>query len=298
VLSTSIDEDGRAKVVLGIDESDGEGEGANGRKRRRQRPAPVATADDECAVIGAVIPRGLPKPMVRPPMRPPMRPGMRPGIRPPMRPPAKAKPRAMMPKLNPFAKPLQISLEEDENAKAARIAARAARAEKAKEEADQRRKDKKKKKKRKRDSSSSSGGSDSERERHMQALFQLGRMPVGGGQVASDLCTGGIGMGPPPLSATMEAASAKIGVCTKFLMGDCTSGEMCNQKHPSDPADIARWIGYFNRQPCKHGNMCTIDKCLYDHPNRAGYNPTGTGLPLEPGKVASRDPRHLVGTSL
>lgn len=348
VLATSIDaESGKAKIVLGIDDSGDEGAGGSGKKRRRTRPAPAAqsVAEDECAVIGAIIPKvpkpmdecavigavipKVPKPMVRPPMRPAMRPAMRPpmrlGMRPPMRPGmrppmrlpmrmplrpgmrplAKPKPRAIMPKVNPFAKPVKISLEDDEAAKAARIAARAARAEKAREEKEERRqKEKKKKKKRKRGESSSSS-TDSQQERHLQALAQLGKRPMGApmGIENNGLVTGGFGMGPPPISSVMEAASSKIGVCTKFLMGDCNSGDMCNQKHPSDPADIARWIGYFNRQPCKHGNLCTIEKCLYDHPNRAGYNPApmcgpGGFLPLEPGKVRSVDPRLLVGTSL
>ncbi|CAK0858956.1 unnamed protein product, partial [Prorocentrum cordatum] len=125
------------------------------------------------------------------------------------------------------------------------------------------------KKKRSKSSSSSSMGVAG----RMQAAIRPNAMPMKtlGMAAYADMTTGGFGMLPSGYSnATGSMDGAKT--CMKYLAGCCPLGTSCPNNHPSDPADMARWIQYFNKLPCKSGANCTNDKCLYEHPNKPTWN--------------------------
>mmetsp|Transcript_35581 Transcript_35581/g.83147 ORF Transcript_35581/g.83147 Transcript_35581/m.83147 type:complete len:257 (+) Transcript_35581:98-868(+) len=81
------------------------------------------------------------------------------------------------------------------------------------------------------------------------------------------MVTGGTGLGP----GGVELAGVHGQVCMKFLQQECPMGDKCQFHHPRDVAESNKWVQWFNRTPCKYGNMCKSLKCLYDHPNRPGF---------------------------
>lgn len=143
--------------------------------------------------------------------------------------------------------------------------------------------DRAKKKRRRQRSSSSSAASKEDREAH-QTMLQAAAasrpaLRYGGlGAGMLDVISGGLGGTPVSLGA--DGLNRKV--CVKFLQGECPSGRSCLESHPTNPADRAQWISYFNRQPCKYGDQCVSLKCLYEHPHRAGYS----GGPLTLGGVS------------
>lgn len=226
----------------------------------------VEEGSDEVLVVGGDVARR--RPAVRPKAaarRAPAKAGV------PMRP--APRPRLVQPKrltFNPFAKPVQITVEDDET-RIAKIKARVEKARASRSRSRSRSRRRRKGKKRRRRSSSSSPSDDIEKrvaQGRMLAMAQNAR--INAGVMDNGLVTGGYGMGPPP-AADLAGGNVKTQVCIKFLQDDCPLGNDCPQKHPLDRADCQRWICFFNRQMCKNGDQCKVEKCIYDHPNRAGW---------------------------
>lgn len=128
---------------------------------------------------------------------------------------------------------------------------------------------------------------------HMQMMSALrpdGMVHQGIRSGQLDVVTGGHGFGgPAPLAmGGLMGAAANANpdgkkVCMKFLVGQCPLGANCLQNHPPTPLEINRWVAYFNKQPCKFGDQCPADRCIYMHPNKATYTGvrtfvTGTSL--------------------
>lgn len=126
-----------------------------------------------------------------------------------------------------------------------------------------------------------------EQQRMYAALRPLGMVHQGIGRGSMDVVTGGVGFGGMGMAAPTNAEAsggllalaAQTGqnqvaskVCIRFLQGMCLKGELCMDQHPNNPWDVQRWIQYFNKQPCKFGDACPQDRCIYDHPNRRGYS--------------------------
>lgn len=242
VLSACIDEDGKAKVLLGIDSaSDGddliEDTGAAAREKRKARAksraeaaaAKLASETVEC--LGASMPA----------------------------------PRPGGPKtsLNPFAKPLEIELD----ATSAPVEAKKGDNKKNDRTSRSRSRSARRKQKRlaKLAEKTGAGGLD-------QALLIAEQRKLAGTSnrnAGMDLSTGGTAIGP---MSTGPEMSGKVGLCIKFLSDDCPmTAETCEKKHCQDPADKMKWLRYFNTQSCKHGVSCQFPKCIYDHPNRRGW---------------------------
>jgi len=255
VLSTCLDEDGRAKILLGIDDSDEDGlvesTGAEARERRKARAKNRAAA--------------APKPAAAPPLPckpwPATGPAARKGA-------AKAAAKAAA-NANLFARPAQISLDADGF------------------EVDDK-KDKKDKKEKPR--SRSRPKKKTRAQRLMEAADAMdpsllsdswrraAGMPVNRA-AGNDLTTGGTSIGPMSMGLTDPSQAGKTGICMKFIGGRCQmTSDTCPQKHPSDPAERMKWIRYFNTQPCKYGDKCTIETCIYEHPNRPGWSGENVNL--------------------
>lgn len=116
-----------------------------------------------------------------------------------------------------------------------------------------------------------------EQARMMAALRPQGLVHQGIGRGSLDVVTGGVGFSGPVVSSTQDqggflSMAAKAApmqkVCIKFLLGNCQDGDMCMNNHPLNPLDANRWIQYFSQQPCKYGDACPADRCIYAHPNK------------------------------
>lgn len=249
MLSVGLDEDGRAKVVLGIEDSDGEDlvqeTGAAAREQRKAR----AKARAEAAAAKEAAAK------------------------------AKAKPRARGPRpiapLNPFAAPLQIALEED--------IIQQQEEEKKKRDASRSRERKQKKKQKKLAEFAEASGLTNYDPSELTEEWLRAKLKAQektNREAAQDMSTGGTAIGPISI-ASMSSGNGmvKMGICIKFLSGDCPmTAETCQQKHPPDNKERTKWIKYFNTQPCKFGNQCSLPKCIYEHPNRAGWSGENVNL--------------------
>jgi len=242
-LSTCFDEDGKAKIVLGIDDSDGddivEDQGATARERRKAR----AKAREEAAPqVVAVIPAA--KPAVRP---------------------GKAN-------VNPFARPTQISLDADEPKKKKDSSSSVSTLELLKKHgrsgSRSMSRETRRKMKRAERLMEAAGGLDA-----ALTMATSGRFAGGVNRAAAnDMCTGGTSIGPMTMGLADPTQLGKQGICIKHLSGSCQmNAETCPQKHTADPAERMKWVKYFNTQACKYGAACTVPKCIYEHPNRPGW---------------------------
>jgi len=259
VLSSSIDEEGRAKIVLALDDDDdaevsiNEGEAAKARRRLRREECAVVDTSLACVIVGA------------PPVRPKAALARPQNARVPKGKPM-GKPLVCPPAANPFSKPVQISLDEEEE-KPDR-----------KEEKEKERKEKKEKKRRKKEEEMADGDD------KLFAAASAQRMAVDGMgtmiKANNDMVTGGTAIGPLSIASLAEGSQHnKTGICMKALSNDCPmTAEQCTQKHIVDYAERGRWVAYFNQQPCKFGGQCSGARCLYEHPNRRGWNGKNTNL--------------------
>lgn len=248
LLSTTFDEEGRASVVLGIDESDGEDlvveSGAAARQNRKARAAARTAA---AAAAPAKVPKAV-------------------AASAPIELVAVASAKGKI-DLNPFAKPAEISLDDD----------KVETKKKDDKQSRSRSRDRRKAEKRKKKLAevAKAMGIDMNADDFDPRMIVSGRMAAAGGKIAvgSDLITGGTAMGPVNIGGCSDAGGQKAGICVKFLTGTCPMTEKtCVQKHVPDAVERQRWIKYFNGQPCKFGGACQNMKCIYEHPNRPGWS--------------------------
>lgn len=239
-----MDEDGRAKILLGIDDSDEDGlveaTGAEARERRKAR------AKARAAVA--------PKPVAVPPILCKPWPAVGPAA-------AKAAAKASLVSKNILARPAQISLDDD---------GFEAKTDKKDKKDGARSRSRPKKRTRAQRLMDAAGGMDPSQ------LSDSWRRAAGmtvNRAAGNDLTTGGTSIGPMSMGLTDPSQLGKTGICLKFIAGKCQmTGDTCPQKHPADPAERMKWIKYFNTQPCKYGDKCTSPTCIYEHPNRPGWS--------------------------
>jgi hypothetical protein len=71
----------------------------------------------------------------------------------------------------------------------------------------------------------------------------------------------------PSHSEAADSAQSSTKVCLAFLSGTCHFGAACMYRHPRSRDENNRTRALLATIPCKYGENCSNEYCLFKHPN-------------------------------